>query len=183
MKTKLHLTIVSIVLLTAGTLFLTSCGDDLIKGCTDEAAENYNPDAEESDGNCTFSREKFVGDYLGSIVCPGDLSDSFNPDTTYAFKIVEDLDIDAGPNDLKISLPISTTINGFPINTQITFGGTADGNRLLVDNDVIMIATLSVIVSADITMQSDNKTISGSLDIDASTFLGADMCMLSGVKQ
>jgi hypothetical protein len=32
-------------------------------------------------------------------------------------------------------------------------------------------------------MESDNKTISGPLNIDASTFLGADMCTLSGVKQ
>lgn len=183
MKTKLLFALLISFSLFALLFIFTSCGDDLIKGCTDSVAENYNPDAEESDGDCIYARTKFVGDYKGTIVCPGELSDSFNPDSTYSFKILENFDDGAGPNDLKITLPISAEVNGFMINTQITFGGTANGNKLIVENDVIMISTLSVIVSADITMEADNKTINGPLNIDASTFLGADMCTLSGIKE
>lgn len=39
-----------------------SCGSD-VTGCTDPMAINYNPDADASDGSCTYERDQFLGIY------------------------------------------------------------------------------------------------------------------------
>jgi hypothetical protein len=38
-------------------------------GCTEPAAENFDPAAEEEDGSCISQREKFIGVYLGQASC------------------------------------------------------------------------------------------------------------------
>lgn len=43
-------------------LTFTSCGDDPVKGCTDSDADNYNADATEDNGTCSFAG-LFEGDY------------------------------------------------------------------------------------------------------------------------
>lgn len=53
---------------------LTGCGDP-VQGCTDPDAENYNSEAEESDGSCTYERDKFLGNYSGEIMCGFPVSD------------------------------------------------------------------------------------------------------------
>jgi hypothetical protein len=38
-------------------------------GCTDPAAENFDPAAEVENGTCTLQREKFIGVYVGQASC------------------------------------------------------------------------------------------------------------------
>jgi len=40
-------------------------------GCTDPAAENFDPSAETEDGSCVSQREKFLGIYSGGNQCIG----------------------------------------------------------------------------------------------------------------
>lgn len=57
------LTIVLAALLMLGT----SCTKE--KGCTNELATNYDPDAEENDGSCIYETNDFVGEFLMSEIC------------------------------------------------------------------------------------------------------------------
>ena len=98
------------------TTFLTSCGDDPVKGCTDPTAENYNPNAEESDNNCTYARERFISKYSGSIMCSGILGGTVNSDSI-EFTIVEGVD----NNDVVLNIPI-TGQGIIPFNGKIIDG-------------------------------------------------------------
>lgn len=46
-----HLSFLTLLMLG---LLITSCAKDPVVGCTDPNAANYNPDAEEDSGNCTY---------------------------------------------------------------------------------------------------------------------------------
>ncbi len=163
------------------SLILTSCGDDAIKGCTDPEAENYNPDADESDSSCTYARDKFIGDYLGTLDCELGV---VQEDSTYSFKILESTRDGAPKNEVEVT--VNVTVDVPPIGPQtvpVVFPATINGNNLSVDNYMTVIAGfVQASITADMNMQSDNKTIVGPMSIDAGT-LGSDNCTLTGVKQ
>ncbi len=50
MKTK----IIFLVLISAGVLVINSCKEKKVFGCTDKTAIDYNPQAQEDDGTCTY---------------------------------------------------------------------------------------------------------------------------------
>lgn len=110
-----------LLLLSLGGLILfPSCQD--VPGCTDEAALNYNPDANLDDGTCSYQRDMFLGTYSGVSVCtqPG-----FWNSNDFQFTISADPD-----DGSKVRL-------AFPFNMStkpVTFTATVDGNTLLFDD-------------------------------------------------
>lgn len=114
-----------LALLVAVTVF-ASCSDDepdTVRGCTDSTAENYNPDAVESDGSCIYSRDKFIGKYFGSIIFDN-LNDLNQEDVE--FTITPDLEDDA--------VLVTITIQG----ANLALPGIVDGNDVNVDYDEII---------------------------------------------
>jgi len=62
-----------IILLTIVLTIFNSCSDkDIVPGCTDPDALNYNSEAATDDGTCQYERDKFLGNYSGTKVCNPD---------------------------------------------------------------------------------------------------------------
>ena len=101
-------------------MILTSCGDDeAVSGCTDSNAENFNPDAEESDNSCVYARDKFIGIYEGSITFQ---NLSALDQTDVEFSITPGI---ASANQLLVQLTIE--------NAPLTLDGEASGNNIIID--------------------------------------------------
>ena len=109
------------------------------QGCTNANAENYDADATEDDGTCTFARDKFIGSYDVSRSCVYESDSSFT------------LQVSVGPNDDEIVLKnlfgwnesLRAQVSGADIsfkdeNAGITYEGTGylAGNELIVTYDV-----------------------------------------------
>lgn len=54
----------SLLILLASLAIAPGCSTK--KGCTDAAATNYDSDAKDDDGSCTYAADMFVGNYSGS---------------------------------------------------------------------------------------------------------------------
>lgn len=65
---------------------LSSCRKDPIKGCTDATALNYTADAEKDDGKCSYERDKFLGNYIGTQSCAGGTEPDFGMEITRALE-------------------------------------------------------------------------------------------------
>jgi len=95
--------------------FLQSCTEE---GCTDPNAENYNPDAEEDDGTCTFARTKFIGQYGAGESCDGAAATSI---------VVSIAESTSETNEISIT---NETIN-------VTVTGIVSGDSFTIDDTFI----------------------------------------------
>lgn len=170
-----------IMAMLATTFTLSSCKDDPILGCTDAEAKNYNALATESDGNCEYARDLFLGDYLGTIDCPGLLniisSDAFS------------LTISEG---LESVSAVSLTLN----NIGLTVNGIVDGTFVSIDseipnypldlNGIVLVSNLFVKGSGSI--DPTGTTLTGELDItvisvETMAEVVSGVCPITGTKQ
>lgn len=161
-----------------------SCSDP-VKGCTDPDAESYNPDAEESDDTqCVYARDKFIGNYSGSLVCPGTLN-AFINNAVYDFTINETAG--GGVSDVTVGV----TVFGAPVNLAATVNGSAltinqtIPNVSLPYNGTTIPATIAATGSA--TLGTDQKTLTGAINVSISSavlpIVLSDSCPISGTKQ
>jgi len=118
-----------------------------IVGCTDEEAENYNPNANESDNSCVYARDAFLGDYSGTITCGGLIPDP----SPFTMSVSEGL---VGNNSVVIE--IKDTPVPFPI-----VDGTAQNDSLLLTQNTYMLEVLGMLRDVDISgnaVYGDNET-------------------------
>lgn len=179
---SLALTAASIVF---GSLAFSSCSDP-VKGCTDPLAESYNANADEADASlCVYSRDKFIGSYTGSLVCPGTLNGLINQ-PTYEYSIAEKAGGDVNAVD------INATVSGAPVK----FSGTVSGTKLTVNQLLPNLpftvgpgttATVNITVTGEVNIANE-KTLSGNLTLAIALAangapLGSDTCPITGTKK
>ena len=58
---KRLITSIGLVCFVAGAILTSGCNEET--GCTNQTADNYNPDAVRDDGSCITARDKFLGVY------------------------------------------------------------------------------------------------------------------------
>lgn len=171
---------IAICFFACSAIFITSCGDDDVMGCTDPNSENYNPEATTDDNSCLFARDKFIGEYIGSFECPGLLS-AVNSDSI-VFTIEAGLD-PALFNEVIITLK---DVSGF----DIPLTATASGNMLgdisaeLLGIPVLNI-TSDVTGTGEATLSSDEQTLDAMVTLEIVNLLGTTegTCTLVGSKQ
>lgn len=177
--------VLAIGLVFALAVSFTSCSKT--KGCTDPKAETYNADADESDPSlCVYPREKFIGNYKGSLICPGALSGTIN-NPVYDYSISEK----AGGAIEEVSVDI--TVFGAPFK----LAGTIDKNVLTINQTIPNLpftvpgvgqTTVNMVAKGSATLAADNKTLDGTVDISIALAannapVAADKCPIKGIKQ
>lgn len=176
------------LLLALGVFTFTSCSEDDkpvnndVVGCMEEGAENYNPNATVA-GTCVYARDKFLGQYLGSLTLQtltlldqNDVTFEITPGITSDNEVI-----------------ISASGQSIPIN----FKGEAEGNLIKVDAEQVIpdLSAINPIVSGegvvkfvgDVAISDDGQMINGDLDI---TITGGnlpqaiqDVGTISAIKQ
>lgn len=148
------------------TMMVASCKKDpevdiIIKGCKDPLGDNYNKDAEEEDGSCTYQK-RFIAQYDVNILCGA---------ATAIFKDAT-MEITSNTKKDRVNFLIGS------IAGDITFDGVITTNTIKIDTiiqDLIVNAKNINVnfpdqnVKADVTMQSlltlsdDAKKLSGDM--------------------
>jgi hypothetical protein len=156
-------------------------GSCILSGCTDPVAENYNPNANSDDGSCVLARDKFIGNFTGSINCL--IIDQFNSESTTVL-------LEPDPDDIfKIFITIETD------NFTIPVDATVEGDKLILVADdfpfdvVILGVETSVLIdlNGEATINESQDVITGSftasvLNAQTSAEILADSCTLTATR-
>jgi len=121
-------------------------GSCIIRGCTDPTADNYNPNANENDGSCIDARDKFIADW--------DVADDCNP-LFFSLQNTQTITL----NDTTLNkIIISSLLNIIGGNVSAVISG----NTITIENQVIVNTSYSG--SGTINSTKDAITIDYSYD-------------------
>lgn len=177
--------ILTFITLAVFAMTFTSCEEDPIRGCTDPDAENYDALAVEEDGNCVYTRDKFLGDYLGTLGCPGALA----PISSDMFPFTISESVTGGINEVGVLLSnLGVTINGTVSGNVITLNSVVPGYPFDANGDGMPDLNADLEVTGSATLDDAGTMMMGQLDIvakssDSGATLGTDSCTMDGVKQ
>lgn len=150
-------TAIASMLFFSATTF-TSCGK---QGCTDPEANNYDVDADDDDGSCTFDRTAFIGTYNVSESCS-------SGNYTYSMTISE-----SSQNKVTITL---TNLGNFQSNV---LSGTVSGTTLTIPSQTLTIQGNAVAFNGQGTLSGNTLTV-----IYTATYNGTpDNCTATCIKQ
>lgn len=107
----------SIILILVTLTIITSCKKDKVKGCLDNSASNYDANAEEDNGTCSYERDKFLGNWSGLFT---NTNNPGTPDTIFNFPI--SIVINSNSKNEVI-------INDFPVSGAPTTASVNSSNR------------------------------------------------------
>ncbi len=146
--------------LAIGAIGFTSCGEDepeVVNGCTDELGDNYNANATNDDGTCTYF-DRFVGTWEGTFNCGGALALLFTS---------ADIQVAKGVGDNEVSVVVMSTRLPAPVPLTGT-----------ITKDQLMVTTSLPNVPLDILDQVDGEAFS--IDVNGTLTLNADGTEISG---
>ncbi len=158
MKLSNHL---SLALFFVASLFLvtlsTSCANE---GCTNPFSDNFDADADEDDGTCILSREKFIGQYVVSETCP------------------------SGNYNFNINIVASSgSENGIIINNLGEFGaafnGTVDKSSVTIPSQSVSAQGLTLNVNGSGTISDNSLIINYTYDVGGQ----GESCTMNCTKQ
>jgi hypothetical protein len=114
-KMKFNIFVLLIVLFIPTTF---SCKKEKVKGCMNKEAANYDSNAQEDNGLCSFERDKFLGNWIGVYA---NTNNSGLPDTIvdYSFSITPNTNITSDVN--MSSFPVSNANCRANVNSNNRF--------------------------------------------------------------
>lgn len=136
---------------------------EIIKGCTDSSADNFNPAAQEDNGSCTY-QNKYVGLYDMAIQC-GLLTNSFSEAT---------LNIKASSNKQLLDIELNAVNFKFNFFARVTkdtaYVDTTYTNFVINPKDLIIQADSAAIrtnftLKSKMVLRNNNRAIKGPLNI------------------
>ncbi len=156
-KNIIGATAASAMLFMGATTF-TSCAK---QGCIDETANNYDADAKEDDGTCTYDRDAFIGSYSVNEICSG------SP-FSYTITIAE-----ASANT------VSVTLSNFA-DYNVTVNGTVSGNTLSIASQIVDVTGDAYTFAGSGTLNAEGTTLTINY---TATFNGTtDVCVATCTK-
>ena len=161
----------------------TDDGSCIISGCTDPMAENFDASANQADAaSCVYARDKFIGEYLGSLNCL--IIDQFNSDTTTVLLTAVDDDI------TKISITLTAEDFMLPLDAVV------DGNEIIMTATDFPVTVPILGIQTDVLVDIDGSATLNDAETELTgSFVaqvkiaetGADLlndsCTLTAIKQ
>jgi hypothetical protein len=153
-------------LLATMSVAVSSCGDDepeIIMGCTDSVADNYNADATDENGSCTY-QDRFSGTWPGTFSCQGLLAALFtSADVTVAPGATSDaVGITVTSSTLPFPIPLNGTITRDDLTINVTLPNVEfTGLDIIPGYEGEM---FNITVAGTLSISEDNSTLSGDLN-------------------
>lgn len=195
---KSYLNLIIIIIVTLGTVFI-ACNKEpeVISGCKDPLADNYNAQAGVDNGSCTYQK-RFLGDYNGEFKCKGAFAAVFTMAQLSVTELIKKDEANIiiqsviGPLPVmgkisKDTMAVDATLTNIKVKVGDVVPGGGDA-QVLVDGKVktkLAISNDNKILTGIISLELITKeatTIGGIIPVAAGTSIKDD-CDFKGTKK